>query len=118
MSFLFKGGKALAWDATCTDSFSASNLYAIILNPGSASSPTKDLKRQKYSQLVANFVFVPVAVETSGIIASAGCSLLTDIGRHISRATNDLHQMSCIFQQISVAIFQGNVLAMTSSLRR
>ena len=88
-SFPFKGGKALAWDATCTDSFSASNLCSTILNPGSASSSGEDLKRQKYSQLVTDFEFVPVAVETSGIIGSAGCSLLTDIGRRISRATND-----------------------------
>ena len=103
-SFPFKGGKALTWDATCTDSFSASNLCSTILNPGSASSAAEGLKKLKYSRLLADFEFVPVAVETSGIIGSAGCSLLTDIGRRISRATNDLRQMSYIFQQISVAI--------------
>ena len=31
-SFPFKGGKALAWDATFIDSFSASNLYTYILH--------------------------------------------------------------------------------------
>ena len=103
-SFPFKGGKALARDATCTDSFSPSNLYSTILNPGSASSPAEDLKKQKHSQLVADFELVPVAVETSGIIGSAGCSLLADIGRHILKAINDPRQMSYIFQQISVAI--------------
>ena len=70
-SFPIKGGTALAWDATCTESFSTSNLYSTILNPRSASSAAEDLKRQKYSQLVADFEFVPVAVETSGIIGSA-----------------------------------------------
>ena len=74
-SFPFKCGKALAWDATCTDSFSASNLYSTILNPGSESSAAEYMKRQKYSQLMADFVFVPVAVETSGIIGSAGCCI-------------------------------------------
>ena len=49
-----------------------------------------------------------MAVETSGIIGSAGCSLLTYIGRHISRATNDPRQMFNIIQQISVAIIRGN----------
>ena len=98
----------MAWDATCTDSFTASNLYSTILNPGSASSTAEDLKRRKYPQPVAAFEFVPVAVETSGIIGSAGCSLLTDIGRRISRATNDPRQMSYIFQQISDAIIRGN----------
>ena len=63
-SFPFKGGKALVWDAICNDYFSASNLYSDILNPCSASSAAEDLKRRKYSQLVADFEFVPVAVET------------------------------------------------------
>ena len=97
-SFPCNGGKALVWDATCTDSFSASNLCSTILNPGSASSAAEDLKRRKYSQLVADFEFVPVAVETSGVIGSALSSLLADIGCRISRATNDPRQMSYILQ--------------------
>ena len=117
-SFPFKGGKALARDATCTDSFSTSNLYSTILYPGSASSAAEDLKMRKYSQLVTDFEFVPVAVEPSGIIGSAGCSLLTDIGRRISRVTNDPRQMSYIFQQISFAFIRGNALAMTASPRK
>ena len=93
-SFPFMGGKALAWDATSADSFSASNLCSTILSPGSASSAAENLKRQKYYQLVVDFEFVPVAVETSGIIGSVGCSFLTDIGHRIPRATNYPHQMS------------------------
>ena len=60
--FPFKGGKALALDATCNDSFSTSNLCSTILIPGSASSAAADLKRQKYHQLVADFEFVTVDV--------------------------------------------------------
>ena len=117
-SFPFKGGKALAWDATCSDSFSTRNQYSTILNPGSASCVAVDLQRRKYSQIVADFEFVPVAVETSWIAGSVGYSLLTDIGRRISRATNDPRQMSYIFQQMSVAIIRGNALAITASPRR
>ena len=112
-----KGCKALAWDTTCTDSFSTSNLYSTSLNPVSASNAAKDLKRRSYSRHVADFVFVPVAVGTSGIIGSSGCSLLTYIGRRISRATNDPRQKSYIFQQISVAIIRDNALPMTASSR-
>ena len=114
----FKGGKALAWGATCTDSFSTSNLCSTILNPSSASCAAVDLKGQKYYQLVADIEFVPVADETSGIIGSAGCSLLTDIGHRILWATNDPCQMSYIFQQISVAIIRGNALSITASSKR
>ena len=81
-SFPFMCGKTLAWDATCTDSFPSSNLCTTILNPGSASSAADDLKRRRYSQLVADFEFVHVAVETSGIIGSAGSLHLTDFSCH------------------------------------
>ena len=117
-SFSLKGSKALALDATCNDSFSASNLCSTILKTGSASSSAEDLNRRKYYQLVADYEFVPVAVETLGIIGSAGCSLLSDIGRRILRATNEPSQMSYILQQISVAIIRGNTLAMTASSRK
>ena len=53
-----------------------SQSYTTILNPGSALSSAEDLKRRKYTQLVADFQFVAVAVETSGVIGSAGCSFL------------------------------------------
>ena len=66
-SFPFKGGKALVWDATCTDSFSISKLCSAILNPGSASSSAEDLTKRIYVQFVADFELVPVAVEISGI---------------------------------------------------
>ena len=95
-----KGGKALARDATRTDSFTASNQWTTILNHGSASSTAEDLKKRKYPKLVEDFLFVPVAVETSEIIGSAGCFLLTDISGRISMATNDPHQTSYVFQQI------------------
>ena len=117
-TFPFIGGKSLAWDTTCTDSFSTSILCSTTLNSGSASSAAEDLKRRKYSQLVADFEFVPVAVETAGIFGSAGCSLLADIGRRISRVTNNPRQMSHIFQLISVAIYRGNALAVTAASRR
>ena len=100
--------------ATYTDLFTTSNLHSTILNPGSALSAAEDFKRKKYSQLVADFEFIPVAVERSGIIRSAGCSILTDIRCHILMATNDIRKMSYIFQQISVAIIRGNALAMTA----
>ena len=114
----FKGDKELALDATCTYSLSASILYTTILNPGSASSAAEALKSLKYSQLVADIVFVPVAVETSCITGFAGCCLLTDVVRCISWATNNPSQTSYIFQQISVTIIRGNALAITSLLRR
>ena len=103
--FPFKGGKALAWEATCSNSFSHHNLCSTIFNPGSASSTAEDLKRRKYYQFVADFELVPVAAEASGISRMLP---LTDIGRRILRATNDPRQISFIFQQISVPSIEAS----------
>ena len=81
-------------------------------------SVADDMKRQKCYEVEIVFELVPVAVETSKIIRSAACSLLTDIDCCVAWATDDLSQMSNVFLQISVAITQGNVLDMMSSLRR
>ena len=70
-SLPFKGGKALAWDATCSDSHTASNPYSAILNHGSASIAAEDLKRRKFYQHVADTELVPVAAKTTGIKRSA-----------------------------------------------
>ena len=43
-SFPFNGGKTLAWDATCIDSFSTSNPYSTILNSVSTSIAAENLK--------------------------------------------------------------------------
>ena len=76
-----------------------------------------DLNRRKYPQFVADFEFVPVAVETSEIIGSGGCHS-PENDRRISWATNDPRHTSNILQQISVAIIRGNALSISSSLRR
>ena len=62
----FIGGKALAWDATRTDSFFASILCTRTLNPVTAHSAAEDLKRRKYAQLVADFEFVQGPLKRPG----------------------------------------------------
>ena len=96
----FSAGRFSRHDATnniINRSLDTERLHSILepvcLDRGDGRQPDggleEDLRRWKHSQLVEDFEFVPVAVETSAIIGSAGCSLLTDIGRRISRTTND-----------------------------
>ena len=102
--------------ATCTLPFLIVLIqYSIVL---SVFSVADDMKRQKCYEVEIVFHLVPVAVETSKIIHSAGCSLLIDIDCWVAWATDVLSQLSNVFLQISVAIIQGNVLDMMSSLRR
>ena len=47
--FPFKNGKALLWDATCTDTFSGGNILSSAASPGSAALAAEEAKSSKYS---------------------------------------------------------------------
>ena len=114
--FPFKQGKSLAWDATCVDTFSSSALIASAINPGSAARAAEDRKRAKYAALHDHH-FVPIAVETSGVIGPAALSLFKEIGRRIGLATGDTRQTEFLTQRISLAIIRGNAFSLLSSVR-
>ena len=66
-TFPFSHGKAICWDATCTNTFSESSINETALEAGRAAEKAENAKRIKYPDLVRNFRFEPVAIETSGV---------------------------------------------------
>ena len=115
---IIKGGKALAWDDTCTESFSTSHLSSIISNSGTALKRGRGLEETKIFSTCGRLR-----------VCASGCRNIWDhrFSRMLAfkcyrpphfEGTNDPLQMSYIFQQISVAIIRGNTLAVTASSRR
>jgi len=54
---------------------------------------------------------VPVAVETMGAINEAGMNFLGDLGRRITKHTDDHRESAFLFQRISVLIQRFNAVA-------
>ena len=113
--FPFRNGKALVWDATCTDTFSIGNLLDSASKPGSAALAAEEAKIAKYSSLEPRFIFAPVAVETTGVLGPRTTALLKDIGRLASRLRKEPRQSEWLFQRISLAIIRGNAHSITSA---
>ena len=67
-TFPFTRGRCLAWDATCTDTFADSAVAACAVDAGSAARSAEVRKMQRYATLASQYLFVPLAVETSGVI--------------------------------------------------
>ena len=78
--FPFHHGKALLWDATCTDTFSPGNLVSSAVSPGSAARSAEESKVAKYASLTDRFHFVPVAIETSGVLGPLSLRFLENLG--------------------------------------
>ena len=61
-------GRALVWDATCHDSFSTSNVALGSSRAGAVADKAATAKRRLYSELCTSHHFVPVAVESTGVL--------------------------------------------------
>ena len=106
--FPFTVGQSFVWDATCSDNFSCSNLIKSASDPGSVARQAEECKVTKYRTLSDRFHFVPLAVETSGIIGPRGTSLLHRIGGLLAGQKDDQRESMWLFQRIALAIVRGN----------
>ena len=72
-------------------------------------------KTAKYSNLSSQHTFYPIAVETPGPLNEDARLLLSDLGRRISAASGDLHEVSFLFQRISVVVQRFNAVLLHNS---
>ena len=78
---------------------------------GSAAQAAVERKVSKYAGLPASHLFVPIAIETLGPINEAGHSFLTELGRRLSKISDDPRESLFLFQRISILIQRFNEVA-------
>ena len=70
-----------------------------------------DRKTSKYAILSQSYLFVPVAVETTGAINEAGMNFLDDLGSRIAKHTDDHRESAFLFRRISTLIQRFKAVA-------
>ena len=106
----------MLWDYTCRDTFAPSYLSSTSKHAGHAANKAEVDKINHYSELSNQFIFVPVASETSGIFGKLALNLLKKIGSKIADVTNEKRSTSYLIQRISVAIQKGNVVSILGTI--
>jgi len=79
--------------------------------PGAAAEAAANRKITKYASLTQSYSFIPIAAETMGAINSDGIKFLGELGRRITRITDDKRKSAFLFQRLSVAIQRYNAVA-------
>ena len=64
------------------------------------------------------FIFIPVAIETSGVSGTEGLRFVKEIGRRIARITEETRSTQYLIQRISLTVQRGNVAAILGTLPR
>ena len=117
MQVLSRGPRANAWRVTVQDSYADSHLTATLSAAGSASSEAAIHKTAKYISIASTHLFVPVAIETSGVLDNAAEEFLQKIGYECIEMTGDANEASYMFQQISAGFQRGNAIAFNGTFR-
>ena len=89
----------MVWDATCPDAFTPSHLSSAAMSSGAVAKQAEQAKRSKYAHLDVSHHFVPVAVETSGVLGP------------------EAHHFQFLLQRVSVAVQRGNATAVLGSMK-
>ena len=104
-------GKILVWDATCSDTFSASHKEIAVREPGAVAAAAEHRKRSKYNNLEATHHFIPIAVETLGVMGADAQSFFWEVARRLRAVTNEPQSLQFLIQRVAVAIQRGNAAA-------
>ncbi|MFW5443169.1 MAG: hypothetical protein ACKE51_02530 [Methylococcaceae bacterium] len=104
--FPFSEGKSIVWDATCTDTFAATNIARSATNAGATAENAETNKKAKYSDLVDRYYFAPLAFETTGATGPTTTKLkvLKELASRVAVSQDNRREITWMFQNLSIAI--------------
>ena len=109
-------GKPLVWDATCVDTLAESYIVSTSTTPGSAADRAEERKRDKYSTLTQNYLFVPLGFETLGAWGPEAKSIISKIGKRIALKTGEPRSTEFLCQRIAIEIQRGNAISVMGTM--
>jgi len=109
-------GRYLAFDYTCSDTFAASYITQTSQEFGRAARLWEERKKRKYAHLLNRFIFIPVAMETTGVWGEEGLHLMKAIGHRLADATGEMRATSFLLQRMSIAVQRGNATSVLGTL--
>ena len=109
-------GKLLVWDATCTDTYTPSNIGVAVTGAGEVPEKSEQHKISKYSHLDSTYIFIPMACWDIrlGVFGPQALKFIEDLGQRLRTTTDEANSKQYLLQRILVAIQRGN----TSSILR
>ena len=113
----WREGSALVWDATCPDTLAPSHITLAASGGGAVASDAERRKHLKYTHLDRSLLFIPVAIETLGVLGSEAKRFIRDLARRIEAVTNEPLSHQFLLQRLAVAVQRGNAAAVMGSAR-
>ena len=104
----WKNGRSLLFDYTCADTYAKSYITKSSESAGAVAKMAEERKLIKYAELIPNYFFVPVAMETTGVWGKDGLRFIKEVGRRISMETSEPRATSYLLQRMSISLQKYN----------
>ena len=103
----WNNGRSLIWDVTSVDTFTPSYLVETAV----AAEIAATRKKKKYEELQTRYIFTPIAIEMMGPLDQEGLAFIKELGRRLTRTTEDQQETFFLFRKISVTVQRFNAVA-------
>ena len=77
----WRTGRILVWNATCSDTFAPSHIDLATGGAGAVVDKAEERKKVKYAELATTHLFIPLAVETTGVFGSEARAFFRELSR-------------------------------------
>jgi len=104
----WQNGKALTWDVTVATTLADSYISASARSAGATAELAVTRKITKYCNLLAEYMFQPIALETLRAINSSAGEFLVYLGRKISGVFGETKEGLFLFQRLSIVLQRFN----------
>ena len=111
-------GRCLVWDFTCSDTLAQSHVHQCSLEAGSAAKAGEERKLVHYTDLLTDYVFAPISIETLGSMGPMSMQFVQELSKHLIATTGDKRAGHYFRQRLGITVQRGNALAVMGSMER
>jgi len=85
--------------------------------PGSVATDAETDKCRKYNDLLDNYYFQPVAIETTGVYGKSTAPFLSCLARNLVDVSGDPREGQWFHQRLSLAMARGNTASILACVQ-
>ena len=94
---LWLAGKCVLWDIMIADTKAPSYTAISSVSTELIAKQSSARKLAKYSKLALSFIFVPIAMESFGLLCAEALTFLSELGRRMSLGTGNVRETTFLF---------------------
>ena len=83
--------------------------------PGAVANRAERQKMDKYKDITATHLFVPIGIETTGVLGSEARNFLHELAQRLKAETGEQRSHHYLLQRIAVAVQRGNAASVLGS---